>query len=83
MEGEGIGLCVPPEDPAAIAAAVNRLAADPAGRATMRANALRISIERYNWEKEFRVLLDAYRGLLDGGSGRDPALARPRGDRGG
>ena len=64
VEGEGIGLCVDPARPSEIAAAVNRLARDPGARARMRSNALRLSIERYNWEKEFGPLLDRYRALL-------------------
>ena len=41
VEGEEIGLCVNPDEPAAIAAAVNRMAADPEGRSRMKANGLR------------------------------------------
>ncbi len=73
VEGEGVGLCVNPEDPREIAAAVNRLAADAGARARMKANGLRLSRDRYNWENEFRPLLERYRSLLmsDG-----PARAR-------
>jgi len=66
VEGNAVGLCVDPASPAEIASAVNRLAADLASRAAMRANGLRLSIERYNWENEFRPLLKSYRALLSG-----------------
>lgn len=67
VEGEGVGLCVDPEDPGAIAAAVNRLAGDTETRKRMKANALRVSVERYNWEQESRPLLARYRSLLAAG----------------
>lgn len=64
VEGEGVGLCVDPEDPKEIAAAVNRMAADPKTRTAMSANGLRLSVERYNWENESRRLFEHYRSLL-------------------
>jgi glycosyltransferase involved in cell wall biosynthesis len=68
VEDEGVGVCVDPESPAAIAAAVNRLAGDPHGRARMKANGLRLSRERYNWEAESGPLLQRYRALAAGGA---------------
>ena len=64
VEGEGVGLCVDPQEPKQIAAAVNRMAADRKAREAMRANGLRLSMERYNWENEFRPLFERYRSLL-------------------
>ena len=64
VEGEGVGLCVDPQVPKQIAAAVNRMAADRKAREAMRANGLRLSMERYNWENEFRPLFERYRSLL-------------------
>jgi glycosyltransferase involved in cell wall biosynthesis len=64
VEGEVVGVCVNPEDPRQIAAAVNRLAADQNARQAMRANGLRLSRERYNWENEFTTLFERYRSLL-------------------
>jgi len=64
VEGGGVGLCVDPQDPKQIAAAVNRMAADSEARRAMRANGLRLSRERYNWENEFRPLFERYRLLL-------------------
>ena len=63
VEGEGVGLCVDPASRGTIAAAVNRLAADPQARARMRANGLRLSTDRYNWAVEFTPLLQLYRAL--------------------
>ncbi len=64
VAGEQVGICVDPERPEAIAAAVNGLAADPERRASMGANGLRLTRERFNWEIEFRPLLERYRSLL-------------------
>lgn len=66
VEGEGVGVCVDPLSPGMIASAVNRLAADPQARASMKANGLRLSRERYNWEIEFGPLLQRYRSLAAG-----------------
>lgn len=65
VEGEGVGICVDPENPTEIAAAVNRMARDPAARARMRAAGLSATRERYNWEEEFRPLLRRFRLLLE------------------
>ncbi len=66
VEGEAIGFCVNPEEPMEIAAAANRMAADRELRATMRANGLRATRERYNWESEFRPLLERLESLTRG-----------------
>jgi glycosyltransferase involved in cell wall biosynthesis len=63
VEGEGVGICVDSSSPQAIAAAVNRLAADPDGRTRMKARGLQLSRERYNWAIESTALLRLYRGL--------------------
>jgi glycosyltransferase involved in cell wall biosynthesis len=60
VEGETLGLCVNPEQPEEIAAAVNRLAADSGLRERIGVNALRLSKEHYNWEKEFAALFNRY-----------------------
>jgi glycosyltransferase involved in cell wall biosynthesis len=64
VEKEGIGICVNPEDPQAIAEAVNSLASDAARYRAMKENCLRLAKERYNWEKEFELLRPRYRTLL-------------------
>jgi glycosyltransferase involved in cell wall biosynthesis len=74
VEDQGIGLCVDPEDPRAIADAVNRIAGDSALRDRMRANCLRLAKERWNWETEFRTLQAAYSSLLDASA---PAHSMP------
>ena len=74
VEGQGIGLCVDPTDPRAIADAVNRLAGDPVLRATMRENCLRLARERWNWEQEFPRLEAAY-AALRGDIPAEPASA--------
>ena len=63
VKGEGVGLCVDPESPKAIAAFVNLLAADPDRRERMRGNGLRLSRDRYNWEIESPPLLQLYGSL--------------------
>jgi glycosyltransferase involved in cell wall biosynthesis len=72
VEDEGVGLCVDPESPEAIAAAVNRLAADPASRERMRCNGLRLSKSRYNWEVESTALLERYGSLASVSAFRSP-----------
>jgi glycosyltransferase involved in cell wall biosynthesis len=64
VEGQEIGICVDPEDPRAIAGAINRIAGDEALRTGMRANCLRLARERWNWEREFPRLEAAYAALL-------------------
>jgi glycosyltransferase involved in cell wall biosynthesis len=63
VEGEAVGACVDPEDPMAIARAVNRISGDEATRSRFRENALRVSVQRYNWERESVPLLARYREL--------------------
>jgi len=64
LEGSGAGLVVDPEDPHAIAAAVDRLAADPEGRRDMGERARRAVAERYNWAREAAKLLELYGRIL-------------------
>jgi glycosyltransferase involved in cell wall biosynthesis len=66
VEGEAIGLCVNPDAPREIAAAANRMAADRELWARMRANGLQATRERYNWESEFRPLLERLESLARG-----------------
>jgi len=64
VEGQGIGICVDPEDPRAIAAAINRIAGDDALRNSMREKCLRLARERWNWDSEFPRLEAAYAAIL-------------------
>ena len=59
VEGGEVGLCVEPEDPRAIAAAIGRILSDDALRARMAANASRVAREKYCFEVEGVRLLDA------------------------
>ena len=61
VEGGELGLTFEPGDPAALAAALNELLADPARRERMRERA-RESARRYTWERESRKLLALYEG---------------------
>jgi hypothetical protein len=59
----GCGLCVDPRDPAAIAAAVDRLAGDPELAAACGRNGARAVAGKFNWSTEAQKLVDLYRGL--------------------
>lgn len=50
-ERAGAGLCVPSEDPAALANALAGLLADPARRAAMAAAARRLAAETWSWDR--------------------------------
>jgi glycosyltransferase involved in cell wall biosynthesis len=56
------GVCVDPESPAAIAAAIRALFADSEGSAR-RERILTLAREKYHWEAEFGKLRDVYRNL--------------------
>ncbi|MBX6323225.1 MAG: glycosyltransferase [Rhodospirillaceae bacterium] len=58
------GIVVPPEQPAAVAAAVARLAADAAGRARMGANARAHALARCSWERRADEIGDILAPLL-------------------
>jgi len=60
----GSGLTVNPEDHIEIAQAVKRLTQDRAFRETCTRGALRATADRYNWDRESRVLADIYRELI-------------------
>jgi glycosyltransferase involved in cell wall biosynthesis len=63
VEATGSGLCVNPADPAAIAAAIDRLAEDAEfGEACGRNGAQAVAGE-YNWSAQAQKLLDLYQQL--------------------
>ena len=64
VEGSRCGLCVDPRDPAAIAAAIDHLAAHPRQAREMGANGRRAVLARYNWENEEAKLIAFYADLL-------------------
>ena len=63
VEKYDCGLCVDPLDPAMIAAAMDRLAAEPALARRMGANGRRAVLETFNWEREQLSLMDLYANL--------------------
>lgn len=64
VEQNQLGLCVEPEDPSALAAAVRQLVEDPAAREAMAQRARQLGQERYCYEVEGDRLLSAIEGLL-------------------
>jgi glycosyltransferase involved in cell wall biosynthesis len=64
LEESGAGLVVDPGDPQAIAAAIDRLVADPDLRRSMGERARTAATERYNWRAEGERLLQVYREAL-------------------
>jgi glycosyltransferase involved in cell wall biosynthesis/predicted metal-dependent phosphoesterase TrpH len=68
------GLLVAPDDPAALAAALFRLARDPDLRVRLGEEGRRSALER-SWPDSFAELLDGYRRVLTGTSTREPTLA--------
>ncbi len=58
------GIVVPPDDPAAIAAAAGRLLADPAAAQAMGVEARHRAEARYSWDVIVREMLAAYRAAI-------------------
>lgn len=63
IEGVGAGLCVNPQSPEAIAAAVRRLLGDAALRERMGKAGRKAVLEKYNWPREARKLVEFYKEL--------------------
>lgn len=63
IEASDCGLCVDPQDPAAIAAAIDRLAQDPLLARRMGANGRRAIEQTYNWKNEAQKLVRFYADL--------------------
>ena len=64
IEGNDLGLCVAPEDPGAVASAINQILGDDATQTRMSENVLRVSREHYCYEVEGKKLLDAIETAL-------------------
>ncbi len=62
--GHGCGLCVDPEDPRAIAAAIDMLVSDRARAERMGRNGRAAVREVFNWSREKEKLLQLYRDVL-------------------
>lgn len=63
VSATGCGLCVDPSDPAAIAAAIDRLAQDAEFGAECGRNGARAVAGEFNWSAQAQKLLDLYRQL--------------------
>jgi len=63
VEASDCGLCVDPRDPAAIAAAIDRLVQDPELARRMGANGRRAVEQTYNWKNEAQKLVRFYADL--------------------
>jgi glycosyltransferase involved in cell wall biosynthesis len=63
VEGHGAGLAVAPEDPDALAEALNRLVADPGERERLGAAAARAARGEFSWDEVARRHLELYRSL--------------------
>jgi glycosyltransferase involved in cell wall biosynthesis len=66
IDGNACGICVDPLDPAAIAAAIDRLVDDPDLARRLGENGQRAVHQRYNWALEEAKLLSMYEKLLTG-----------------
>ena len=62
--GQGVGLCVPPDDTTAIADAISWLLEHPAEAQAMGQRGRQAVIEQYNWDSQARKLLALYDTLL-------------------
>ncbi len=64
IEGNDCGICVDPEDPQAIAEAIDYLSTNKDEARRLGGNGLAAVTTRYNWAAEERVLLNIYDGLF-------------------
>ena len=65
VESENAGLVVPPEDPAALAAATLRLLDDPDERRALAANAL-AAVPRYSRERQAAEMIEVFEAAVAG-----------------
>lgn len=78
VRGAECGLPVPPEDPAALARAFDRLADDADLRRRLGENGRRAVLERYNWSAEAGRLIAFYDALTGAAPEPVPAKETPR-----
>jgi glycosyltransferase involved in cell wall biosynthesis len=76
VERHQCGLCVPPTDPARIAAAIEWIFAHPAEAEAMGQRGRALVQQRLNWEREAKVLLTLY-GRVGGTEAVVQREARP------
>jgi len=74
IESAGCGICVDPQNPMEIAAAIRYLCDHPEERRAMGERGRRAVRERFNWEEEGKKLISVYQELL--GVGRSPQILR-------
>lgn len=63
IDGEGVGMCVDPESPEAIASAINQLLNEPAAVEEFSKAGRNAVLKKYNWPKEANNLSKFYQGL--------------------
>jgi glycosyltransferase involved in cell wall biosynthesis len=64
LEGNRCGICVPPRDPAAIAAAIEWVFDHPVEAAAMGRRGRSVVLDSFNWEGQERALLQLYQRIL-------------------
>lgn len=64
IEGNQCGICVDPHNPQAIAEAIQWIISHPNESKQMGENGKRAVLEKYNWEKESKVLLELYKDII-------------------
>uniref|UniRef100_A0A7C3PSP8 Glycosyltransferase n=1 Tax=Dictyoglomus thermophilum TaxID=14 RepID=A0A7C3PSP8_DICTH len=64
VERDNCGICVDPLNPKEIADAIRYIIEHPEEAKKMGENGRRVVLEKYNWEKESKKLLDLYKELL-------------------
>lgn len=63
IEGNNCGICVQVDDPKSIAHAIEQLTDQPEWAAKLGANGRKAVVEKYNWGREEKVLLNLYNDL--------------------
>jgi len=66
VEDNGCGLCVPPRDVSAIAAAIEQLFANPAEAEAMGRRGRELALRSFSWEGEKKALLRFYEKIIQG-----------------
>ena len=75
VAAQGAGVLVPPDDPRALADAVNGLLSDPDRRLRLARAAAAAAAGPYSWDEAARRTLELYRGLVSGAAAATPQSA--------